>query len=174
MSRGPDGRYGYLAPEETRSQVSVTCADCGTATTGPVCRYVRAVPSGETFMGMPLNDYMSVTLCQACGSGEEGVSHYICRWCDRPVTYTGHNWARYCTAGCLRSARRARRRLARELARQCRCGQCGGQFTAPRADARYCSDACRQLAYRQRRAGLAAKRAFDAAMLASYDKALYG
>jgi hypothetical protein len=44
----------------------------------------------------------------------------------------------------------AHRRL-RALLRRRRCGQCGEEFTPPRSDARYCSPACRQKAYRTRK-----------------------
>lgn len=48
-------------------------------------------------------------------------------------------------------------RIQRERRRQARAGKpcvaCGQPFTPPRADGRYCSGACRQRAYRRRKAG---------------------
>lgn len=38
----------------------------------------------------------------------------------------------------------------REKNRTCRCDVCGDAFETHREDAKYCSAACRQLAYRER------------------------
>lgn len=51
----------------------------------------------------------------------------------------------------LRSARRAAAAAEERAGRTCEA--CGDPFTPRRADARYCSNACRQDAYRQRKAG---------------------
>lgn len=172
--RGPDGRYASQTPADRRDPVPVTCDDCGAGTTGPICRYIRPLPSGETFMGMTLYDHVPAVLCHDCGGRPEGAGHYVCAWCGRGVSYYGVTArpARYCTAACLRSARRARRHEAQELARGQACGTCGAPFTAGRQHARYCSSRCRQQAYRDRRAGQAAERAEDHSIMADYDAQL--
>jgi len=89
-------------------------------------------------------------------SGDPGV-HIRVSWCDhckRGVYYMtataysdeeGDLYRRptYCSLAC-RQAHRAR-------AREKVCGVCGEAFTATRADAKTCSPACRQKAYRLRR-----------------------
>lgn len=42
------------------------------------------------------------------------------------------------------------------------CRRCGADFDAPRRDTAYCSDACRQAAYRDRKRGRATRRGGDA------------
>jgi hypothetical protein len=72
-----------------------------------------------------------------------------CSGCGRRVV-TGF-WLRYvivCSDRCARQVR-AERRRARPIQRQCSCGRV---FTPPRRDGWYCSNACRQRAYRQRQA----------------------
>jgi hypothetical protein len=56
---------------------------------------------------------------------------------------------RVCSARCSRLARNARRRGATIAT----CGTCGYEFQQRRSDARYCSNACRQDAYRRRKRG---------------------
>jgi hypothetical protein len=53
-----------------------------------------------------------------------------------------------CSARCAERARNARRRKSTPTA----CASCGETFTPQRSDARYCSPACRQRAYRERAA----------------------
>jgi hypothetical protein len=74
---------------------------------------------------------------------------YACQGCGRPVHAHAVRMARYCCQLCLRQARNRRRR--RQPA-QHRCQGCGRKFTG-RADAAYCTPACRQRAYRQRLGG---------------------
>ncbi len=61
-------------------------------------------------------------------------------------------WDGYCWP-CANDGERQRQRDLRRQARADRvCAECGGTFTPPRSDGRYCSPACRQRAYRQRQA----------------------
>jgi hypothetical protein len=57
---------------------------------------------------------------------------------------------RVCSVRCSRLARNARRRRS-TIATCCTCGK---QFQQRRSDARYCSNACRQGAYRRRKRGI--------------------
>lgn len=59
-------------------------------------------------------------------------------------------WDGYCRP-CAHDAKKERKReLRRQLRADRKCEACGDTFTPPRSDARYCSPACRQRAYRQR------------------------
>jgi hypothetical protein len=57
-----------------------------------------------------------------------------------------------CGSRCERAAAKAQRVAAHAARREKQCSPCGGTFTGTRTDAVYCSPACRQRAYRQRRA----------------------
>jgi DNA-directed RNA polymerase subunit RPC12/RpoP len=83
-----------------------------------------------------------------------GEYEYECGTCGRPVHQRrkprGLNV--YCSHRCRWTAANHERADALAAARATSCTTCGAQFTPPRADGRYCSPACRQRAYRQRRA----------------------
>ena len=178
MSRGPDGRYGCQAAQKGHTPVPVTCDRCREATTGPVFRGNRSVPSGRTYHGLPLTDLVRVFYCLPCATATALLVYGTreCRWCGRSISYGGVSAqpARYCTWACETSARTERRREQRELARRCRCGNCGQMFIAPRADARFCSPACKQAAYRKRLADQAASDAYADALMADYNNQLHG
>ena len=73
----------------------------------------------------------------------------ICPHCQsRRHPRTAHRSV-YCTPFCQRAARYAKGREARALEPR-ECEQCSETFEPTRSDARYCSSACRQRAYRQR------------------------
>jgi len=70
--------------------------------------------------------------------------------------HLGRQWSEW-EGYCERCAQTARNTNARERRRRARadlaCNACGTVFTPRRADARYCSNACRQDAYRKRKHG---------------------
>lgn len=79
-----------------------------------------------------------------------------CQTCSRPVLNQVTRRRRrhtFCSDACEKeyhAARQAnRRREAAMLEKEC--ATCSAAFTAARSDARYCSDACRQKAYRMRK-----------------------
>jgi hypothetical protein len=76
---------------------------------------------------------------------------HLCRGCGRWMFLTGHDSAvfRCCSARCYK---RASRKRTKGRLSDVTCNGCGESFTPKRADARYCSSACRQRAYRGRRA----------------------
>jgi hypothetical protein len=178
VSRRPDGRYGCQAAQIPNTPVPVTCERCRQGTTGPVWRGNRAVPSGQTFYGLPLTDLVRAFYCLPCATATAMLIYGSreCGWCRRSVSYggTGAQPAGYCTWWCELSARTQRRLAARRMARQRRCGHCGDAFTAPRRDAAYCSPACRQAAYRKRLVDQAAKRAYGDELMADYNNQLNG
>jgi hypothetical protein len=79
-----------------------------------------------------------------------------CGGCDRPL-YVGVHRRRgvhfYCSEVCRHEGRRKREREARAVSSEVHhptCTVCGQTFTAARSDAKTCSNACRQKAYRDR------------------------
>lgn len=169
-------RYGCRSVQDGQGPVAVTCMLCGCTTTGPICRYVRAVPSSppEWWCGIRLLDYVSVVTCFDCGEIKQYLLEpfYSCQRCNRTV-YSDRNNARYCCDQCQQADKIDRRRVARQLAREKSCEKCGRKYTAARADSHYCSSSCRQAAYRNRAIERAAKRAEDARVLAEYNEGLY-
>ncbi len=100
------------------------------------------------------------TYCLACAGVNdpwaERVVHlrqycWVCRRKFLQVeSFTG--FCHTCCNACARKihGRNRRERLARRRTRECEV--CGETFTPPRSDAKTCSPACRQKAYRRRRA----------------------
>ena len=84
-------------------------------------------------------------------TGGYAIRKLICGGCGR-VFYTTIYTKKYCHSyWCGNQANNRRQREYRQMRRQdlvCQC--CGEKFTPKRADARYCSNACRQKDYRKR------------------------
>jgi hypothetical protein len=110
-------------------------------------------------------DYEQERLKKCYEAGHtEGTYKRVCPVCGE-VFYTRQPAKTYCSAGmiyfidgekyldkgCKAIAAQQRRKENRNKAKSdCVCLQCGAHFTAYRADAGYCSSACRQKAYRRR------------------------
>jgi hypothetical protein len=91
------------------------------------------------------------------------ISRYRCRRCGRPeaVFRSEKNtvrlirygrWWRHCRL-CAREAEKSRQRDLRAQARadrRCQSPECAALFTPARSDAKFCSSACRQKAFRRR------------------------
>jgi hypothetical protein len=163
VSRGPDGRYGYQDPAKWRDPVPVTCYGCRAAITGGFHRRHKLGPFGR----------FAADLCDGCVPKRsfENVTACVCEWCGRTFTivYAGHA-ARCCTPIC---GRRARRQWRQDLPSPLTlCATCHEPFTPKRADACYCSGACRQKSYRNRAAGRAAGREHAARMISEHNDRL--
>jgi predicted RNA-binding Zn-ribbon protein involved in translation (DUF1610 family) len=85
------------------------------------------------------------------------VRSYSCPECGRDVVVVrvedvkGRRRSAYYCSGRCRDERRLRvARERRARAREKACAECGAEFTATRSDAKTCSPACRQKAYRRR------------------------
>jgi len=143
---------------------AVTCRDCG-ATVGP---NVNIFVQSECFT--------EVTLCIDClnvllprrgmVSRNRGIPwqtwsaikagrtwrdyQHWCDYCGRP--FLGELARRWCSAACGEAGRAARRDRRRPPLPERRCDDCGELLAGGRSDARYCSSACRQRAYRRRQA----------------------
>jgi hypothetical protein len=81
-----------------------------------------------------------------------------CAGCGCPVCYTRRSWRRrrwaLCSTCCEYVAGNRRRAERLAEARLMECAVCGERFQPARSDAITCSSACRQRAYRRRRAVL--------------------
>lgn len=75
-----------------------------------------------------------------------GDSVSTCPVCGRIVT----GRKKYCSQRCVNDAYMERRRQRHAASLRKTCAVCGKPFTAKRADAMYCSPACKQTAYRGR------------------------
>ena len=145
----------------------------------PVWRVWSGVPRAWAFAGWR---WCLITMCEGCGRKfrqptppltVNGVSVAMppdtrrwleaeCEECGRPVVFGLMRRHRrfFCSRCCANkhnvrphNARRAERRAA---AREgLTCAVCDTTFNPSRSDARYCSAACRQRAYRLRKAGAA-------------------
>ena len=125
------------------------CGRCGTAIAAgePVAvRWVDYTCRDKNFFAT----YAIVATCIACG-GHKSDTFEPCAGCRRPTANR-----EFCSEACRVRAWTWERSDARDEARAARrlhCTRCGRPFTpARRGDARYCSAACRQAAYRVRRA----------------------
>jgi hypothetical protein len=94
-----------------------------------------------------------VVCCRDCARQAEERFDYArrCSQCSRVVYDQRWIWPCFCSERCRQSHAKAKRSVARAEQRAgCRCDQCEEVLSADRADARYCSNACRQRAYRAR------------------------
>ena len=90
-------------------------------------------------------------------TGGYGVRQFRCGYC-RKLLYTQTYNRKYCRyETCGHKALNLRNSIRRRRARgELTCACCGKTFDPVRADARFCSNACRQKSYRQRAAETAA------------------
>ena len=110
-------------------------------------------------------------ICRLCGKQIEPIRIATSKWpvlfCDDCVKTKHENWwyqrcrgcgvwmnrdrEKYCCSECQREAEARRKREHRQQWRMNKtCPICGEKFTPKRADAKYCSAACRQRAFRKR------------------------
>jgi predicted nucleic acid-binding Zn ribbon protein len=133
-----------------------TCGKCGQEI-GDVVYRLRP--------GAPLGSYGNVPICENCAP-EWNVKRYVMRYtrhehthewpcasCGRAVVFVDSrkepNRKRvFCSMLCKEQYDQSRR--TRVGPRQRTCEVCGKEFTAARLDAKTCSSACRQKAYRER------------------------
>ena len=124
----------------------------------------RVLAQAITFLdgsGLAIHDHRKVPVCEVCITDQEldNPRKYKvdCHGCGCHLVYVGEvrgsydwrsgNWRSpaACCNACYRTALRKQRRIKRR-----ECANCGCDFRSPRVDARFCSGACRQDAYRKR------------------------
>ena len=96
------------------------------------------------------------TLMEYFIDGDPSVRRIQCEYC-RKVLYTQTRNRKYCSFQIcghkMLNLRKSLKKRAERGTYTCAC--CGEQFLPIRADARYCSNGCRQKGYRQRKANAA-------------------
>ena len=92
------------------------------------------------------------TLMEYFINGDPSVRRIQCEYC-RKVIYIQTRNRKYCSfQTCGHKMLNLRKSLKKSVERgKYTCACCGEQFLPIRADARYCSNACRQKDYRQRK-----------------------
>jgi hypothetical protein len=93
-----------------------------------------------------------VAVCSACATPAEqaaGTKPDVCCACEQPLLLPSLYRAKV-VACSNRCQQRWRRRCKRQYRRSITCRGCFAVFQPARSDSHYCSDACRQKAYRQR------------------------
>jgi hypothetical protein len=130
-----------------------TCAKCGRklAPDEPVWRS-RLDLGRSAFGGRHIR---VAPVCAGCKSIWELFNDpEPCQGCGRPVHYRYEFISRRLTFCCERCRQRAQQGAMRDARRAARagrtCDQCGKVFEPTRTDARFCSVACKQKAYRDR------------------------
>jgi hypothetical protein len=153
-----------LDPDEWEAQVAerlsrrdnlehpTRCDRCGDPFEAGDVIYRAMAPWGTSFFGGPT--YWLVPHCRECVRPRwHEVEPRPCVTCRRPVMDIRRYglWAPdypiACGQRCAARAATVRRRVRHEPRA---CPVCGADFTPRRSDARYCSGACRQRAYRER------------------------
>jgi hypothetical protein len=134
-------------------ETGLSCAECA-RTLGPAEPVWRENFSlGRGFFGG--NRRTVAPHCEACKSK---LRHFCaakpCKSCGRPVRDENYKQQSFCSERCRRAGRlataRDQRRHVRGTTRACE--RCDEQFEPTRTDSRFCSNSCRQAAYRARSA----------------------
>ena len=130
------------------------CHDCRTALQGRVFVAKRNVPHaiyghGEESFAVTYTD--RVPVCAACFTEPHNADNW--KWSDCPgcgremYAYNGRETTTTCSTRCHQRVHRKQRREAKTTF----CEMCNIEIKARRQDTRFCSSACRQWAYRQRK-----------------------
>lgn len=88
-------------------------------------------------------------VCDACVTPKEqarATKNSSCLGCGQRMAVDPRFAVRVCSNRCEQRERRARKRSGRRAT----CANCGSIFPPKRRDVRFCSNACRQAAYRRR------------------------
>jgi len=179
--RTPEEREAWILVTKAREFVNV-CGCCGRELTSqePVYFgakiYVGMWPLRWNMVAKPRHicepQYERTVLCGSCApewlsQERNDVVTQLCAHCERPMILRlrlSELRNMFCSARCQRAYHRqlqedkkaeatekAREKRAEELEKVCEV--CGEEFTATRRDAKACSKACKQKAYRRRKKG---------------------
>ena len=109
----------------------------------------------DTVLHHVLGDVLAITqketvpVCFACINPDETTgpgSQITCLGCGGSMVFHSYPYRSVCSDRCAQRARRKQKASTR----RCTCAACGLSFKPPRSDARFCSAACKQSAYRER------------------------
>lgn len=174
-----DGGSRSVAGTHARNAPGMWCSVCGTEI-GPddhVTRVHYPVPSQFGGVNFDSRSRSVGSVCVDCyDHGDPIMRHghgprsrtYLhggeCAWCGRRCSVVWQRQRRWqsCSDHCAyelkKQAQRERREATRGVVHSYTCGICGDEFTSSRSSwlrsrrPTYCSNACRQKAYRQRKA----------------------
>jgi len=127
------------------------CTRCEEPFGGNATAYmVREYVVWSTIWGGQLNlcQYETIPVCDAClkpNEQERTTIDATCKGCEQRMRLSELWPARVCSNRCAQRDRRKRRRMAART----RCSVCRTIFTQRRRDAKFCSVACKQRAYRR-------------------------
>jgi hypothetical protein len=148
----PDHRRRRQQATEA-AQHAKCCGQCGEPIESgdPIWRGRISCYSWSTY------SHLMTALCDTCGRKRPAwVRQRPCVTCGRDVidldTVGINRRHATCCEDCANEARYARRRDRLAKARQKVCPTCDSEFIGSRSDSKFCSNACRQRAYRQRAA----------------------
>ncbi|SRR5712692_7367009 len=137
----------------TAARLGTSCGLCGSALAADAPVWLEGIYGGPNIFGHITR--WQAPVCEGCHLKQaRWCTPQPCEGCGRPVHYRPSYRRRrhvHCSARCAWTATNRRRSTATAAARRKACTVCGTVFDAPRRDARTCSPACRQRAYRQRR-----------------------
>jgi hypothetical protein len=163
----PEEREAADLAERSRKTGDI-CGECGRALAADEHGYRGVTYVGfASLAGKP--KYSDAVLCAACAPeylvnsrpGSDGFhifAHEPCDVCGRVIVArtTRGMWHRrrhvFCSERCEWTCHNTARNERAARAREKVCEVCGQSFTATRRDAKTCSPACKQKAYRRRRA----------------------
>lgn len=138
-----------------------TCGGCGGGIGVEDTVYLYEVSTGGRGFCAP-----QAPICEACAPRfmkreDRWCLEWPCATCQRPIVFreSGRDFWRdrvFCSDRCRWTFYNRQRDERNAQAREKVCESCGEPFTATRADAKTCSAACKQKAYRRRRKGVAA------------------
>ena len=180
MGKRRSARDREAARRIDASKKGDACGRCGRAlkegeTVYAKCRVYAGMAGG--LMSHPGPRYEAVSVCKRCApewmAEPEGYNEYTiggrtvrvpesrgvgerpCSTCERPVVYeltrrAYHRRRVFCSYRCQYTYNNRRRSRRRQRRREKVCEVCSKEFTAKRADAKTCSAACKQMAYRTR------------------------
>ena len=149
----PEGRLYRIRVRTAQRDASV-CASCERAIGADEPVYRQRFSMGRCLTGYSTR---LAPICSSCCVHKHlyGTTGRACVGCGRPVhnlhdlIYRRHRFcSEVCQSKAVAAVARDRRRQKRGLTRCC--DQCGESYEPNRADALFCSGACRQKAYRQR------------------------
>jgi hypothetical protein len=143
-------RRARVAARDGRS-----CGKCGRQLDPAETVYLVRIGIGYRLGGS--FGYWRAPICSGCAPSRALQADVAtpCAGCGRGVVYQRSDWRRRwfaCSERCLWTARNRLRAERLAEARMLDCAVCGERFHPARSDAVTCSPACRQKAYRRRRA----------------------
>lgn len=136
-------RLNRLFPYRHWSKAQFHCAKCGAA--------IKA----DTPIVRQTDHYLCLPCHGSVYGANNGLQPYTCEVCSRTVYTLPHRFTGVCSHRCQKALTARRNRLYQRLSAPAKgCPVCGEAIplSTGRADKAHCSPACRQKAYRQRRA----------------------